>query len=666
MMDKTSSSVYHWDHNCQRIHDKLEGNFSHMRRELNELDHDKPQDLKSILDYYKKWHYNNELFVKTMEEVNSRKRVLEMLIKQGYGVSLDLANDMTTHQNLSKEWFPQVLTRTFHGPLHRLAGHIYLPDEQKANHNSSYIIRELSKKLGDCHEDQIPRAAPPPPRIPIDHFLKISQETPAHAHMAILNGMFLELAEESGTIMEGTIGALNVDSPQLLKMLASRNLRELFNDLYETIGQDLTIDCDWIRHIHYYLTRDLDASHSWKAGEFRTEDFEDKSGLTFEFGNFPRGIDELAAFLQGVNWKTENFNRFTFSLAKLYYMLLGIHPFLDSNGRTAKCLVSHMMLRRGLPPMLYNVHEEILYLPRYGGSVHQMQSYFNDRIATSLERYFFEREKIAHFGNLEKHFFRVDFDAGFYFRHLNGLFPLIEVDYKTYIIPDDNPLSPIYLNQCKIVIPEEHLMGSMVIYYGFTSQGRPDWEEKGEITATSCWKRGPDAYGVPYFTNAFFIELRPSLARYDSLEISLACTARELIFNNKSLNYTFRMDRTHLMKLLGEYLCGRILSDEAFGNADLGAMRRMRDTLEWRAGEIIHRDGLHDLHVLQERRHAVIAEHHDIVEDFRSRLIPLLFLFIQRHNLTGRSEPGDADTTFCMHYCIQRLAPQTVYLLSYP
>lgn len=668
----TGALVYDWDSNCQRIHDRLHTNFSHIRRETGELEHTSPQDQKNLLFYFKKWHYNNELFLRCCEEISSRKRVIETLSKKGYGVSTALGNDMGSIQHHEVSECLQRLSATFDRTLDMVKSQIYLPAEQISNRNSSYIMRELCKRLGEDFQGhlhsvtpQVMGLSPAAHTIPLSVFRQIQQDTPPRAHISIMNRMFLELTEESGTIMEGSIGEINVDSPQHLKALASRNIRELFNYLYDTIDEDLGIDLEWIKRIHYFLTRDLDISHAWKAGEFRQEDFSDRSGLTLDFGNFDRGLQELGALLERVNWKTESLHAFSSNLARVYYLLLGIHPFTDSNGRAAKCLVNHLMMRRGLPPLLFSVRQEILYLPRYGGSALMMEHYFEHRLAVSIERYLFERDKIRHFGNLEKHFFKVDFDSGFYFRHLNGMFPLIEVDFKVYMIPGGNALAAQYINQCRIVLPDENRLQNLIIYYGFTGEGGGDWAEKGEMAPTISWKRGPDSNNISFFIITCFIPVGPHLARYDALEISLACPACNLVFNNKGLNYRYQMDRSHLTRLAGDLLTRRILSGEAYRDADAAPLRRVRDHLEHRATEIFRNLGIGDDADFESLRAELRERFPDVAGDYQAHFLPSLFELVQKHNLTGKGDPAHTDNIQLVQYCARRIAPNAEKLFGY-
>lgn len=657
-----AATVYEWDNNCQRIHDRLINDLNSILRELNELKDTSPGNTGDLLNYFKKWHYNNGLFLKTREEVSSRKRVMETLLKRGYGVSIDLTKDMESFQKNEIQTCQSLLKETFDKHYDFLKNEIYLPQDQKANRNSQYIIRELSKKLGD-ESDSLPFMEQTALKKPIDAFLNTVQDTPPYAHVTILNRMFLEFTEESGTIMEGTIGETDVDSPQYLKLVASKNIRELFTYLYDTIDQDIQIDIDWIKKIHFSLTKGLDSSHTWKAGEFRTEDFIDKSGLTFEFGNFQKGLDELKEFLENADWKTESLQKFNVCLSRLYYMLLGIHPFLDSNGRTSKCLINHLMLRRGLPPLIFDMNSEVMFLPRYGGSLINMQNHFWIRISASIDRYFFEREKIRHHNNLEKFFFRTDFDAGFYFRHLNGLFPLIEFDFKIYIMQETHPLYQHYIDKCRIVLPDESLIGDLMVYYGFTIKDNPQWREQGQLNLNQTWHMGFDSNCISYYSTNCFIQAGAHLAKFDTLEISLACPEKGLIFNNKSLNYRYNMDKNHLLKMLGDSIINGINSGPS--EAEISNIKRIALALEHRARDIIRDYNIDESFDLRERRDHILFENPDLSDAYKTMFIPHLFYLIQKHNLTERRDPHDPDNSFLILHCAQGLTPLAVKLLGY-
>ena len=50
--------AYSWDHHCQRLLDDLNEKLNHVKKEVSELQSDPAQDIEPLLNYYKKWHYN--------------------------------------------------------------------------------------------------------------------------------------------------------------------------------------------------------------------------------------------------------------------------------------------------------------------------------------------------------------------------------------------------------------------------------------------------------------------------------------------------------------------------------------------------------------------------------------------------------------------------------
>jgi len=54
--------AYSWDHHCQVLFESLKKKFQQVERAVSELEKDGTGETETLLDYYKKWHYNNELY----------------------------------------------------------------------------------------------------------------------------------------------------------------------------------------------------------------------------------------------------------------------------------------------------------------------------------------------------------------------------------------------------------------------------------------------------------------------------------------------------------------------------------------------------------------------------------------------------------------------------
>ena len=534
-------SVYEWDNNCQRLHDYLTDNFRHIAAETGQLEHDdNPQTPYELLNYYKKWHYNNELFNSLINEILSRKNVIEELLQKGYGVSTALLGDLNAFLSREAIWYYQALEHTFYLQIDNIKSLIYISDHQLSNRNSWHIIFQLCRILN--LEDQGETVFPEPNydvKGDIDAFFNQSRNTPLHANIATLLKMFLSVTEDSGTIMSGSIGNVNIDPAYRIKYIAGRNIRDLFEFLYANIDTSLSIDFDFIKDIHYRLTRDLDRSHTWKAGEIRTEDFENKNGLTFDFGNFQKGLNELNEFLFNANWNTDSFEYFVKQLVTLYYMLISIHPFLDSNGRTARSLVNFLMLKRGLPPILFDTYDEVLALHRYGGSAFDMEKYFKRRIKQSVRSYFEELNRLKELNLLEQHFYNIDFDSGFYFRQLGGTSSGIEISFKIYEVPADYDIYPYYTEQCKITAPSKEWFENIKVNCGFTIEPFGEWEASLESYIDCYIYKGKDRYNINTWEATVIIPEYYHLEQFRFLEITV--NNDDICFNNKGLNYRYEL-----------------------------------------------------------------------------------------------------------------------------
>ncbi len=253
------------------------------------------------------------------------------------------------------------------------------PQEVIDSLNSSYIITELCKKLNRDPEENIPKTAYPT-GLNLDHYFRVMRETPWPVNTAIFQKLFLNLGSSSMTITKGSIGYHNLLSPQDLKLIGNRNLLEMYREIFSSLHNFTNIGIDLLKRIHFVLSRDIDPN----AGNFRTFDFPDKNGVTFDYGNFQREIGDLVHVL----WETEQSfhspDAFISNLSRSYYMFLGIHPFRDSNGRVGRCFLNYMFLKKGIPPISFKDEDEIFALPRYGGSMEDMYDYIKTRIAKAV------------------------------------------------------------------------------------------------------------------------------------------------------------------------------------------------------------------------------------------------------------------------------------------
>jgi len=531
--------AYQWDHNCHALTQSVRTEFQVIMRELEELKHQDAWDMGSLLNYYKKWHYNKELYRITINDINRRQFVINSLGYRGYGVNMDLYGALEAMKNDHAWHLYPVLEERFKKHIDSVKRTIYLPQEQIDSMNSNYIIAELCKKLNRNPVENIPASAYPA-SLNLDHYFHVMGETPWPLNTAIFQKLFLNLGDSSMTIMKGSRGHHNVLSPQDLKIVSNRNFLEMYKEIFSNLHNFTDISIGLLKRIHFVLSRGLDPD----AGNFRTGDFPDRNGVTFEFGNFQREIVDLAHVLWETGQSFHHLDAFIYNLSRSYYMFIGIHPFRDSNGRVGKCFLNYMFLKKGIPPISFKDEDEMFALPRYGGSMEDMHEYIKMRIMKAVDSYFYEKWKLEHFGLLHRNIYNVSFDSGIHFRQIDGRPCRLEVNFHAYLMDNGNPLSWQYQDRCNIVFPDEYSLYNMTIYCGFSHGRCGEWQHVFSLRNNFFIKEMKSMMqGVRVFDVNFIIELRDFHYNCQYFNCCVVSHESGRIFNNKGLNYSCRIEK---------------------------------------------------------------------------------------------------------------------------
>ncbi|MBF0458219.1 MAG: Fic family protein [Nitrospirae bacterium] len=532
--------AYQWDNHCQAIFDKLNGNFQHILRELGELEYQEAYDTENLLYYYMKWHYNKALYDRTIAEIDRKCDVINALGYRGYGVNIDLLSALGTLKHDHAEHLYLLLAERFDKYSAKVKEFTDFSSEDAAAMNSAQIIRQLCAILGRNADEDTP-VVTHPIRLDLKQYFKImSEETAWNVNTAIFQKLFLHLGCSSMTIMKGTVGHEDALSPQELKVIGNKNFLEMYNETFSSLHAYTEIGLDLLKKIHLTMSRDTVPN----AGSFRPFDFPDKNGVTFDNGNFDREIKDLGHVVWETSQSFHTLNTFIFDLSRSYYMFIAIHPFWDSNGRVGKCFLNYMLLKKGIPPISFSQDEEVLALPRYGGSIEDMYDYVRNRINIAVEAYFYERWKLEHLGFLEKQIYNVSFDSGFYFRQIDDRPQRLEVHFNAYIVEGDDLLFSSIHDRCMVVFPSEHYLYNMTVYCGFSKVERGDWEHVFNIKHSFFIKEIPsDIGGARAFDIDFSIELHKYHYDCDYFNCCVVSHEGGYIHNNKGLNYSYMIQR---------------------------------------------------------------------------------------------------------------------------
>ncbi len=530
--------AYSWDHHCRRLYDALERKFRHVSRELSELESVRSNEVEPLLNYYKKWHYNNELYRLAMSDAKRRQFIINSLGYRGYGVNRDLLGALgslvRTYDVLEgslRERF-----RKHFGAVRAITG---LPKETLDQRNTSDIISRLSKKLGRNGDGEIPRVSPEASPDLTHYGQVMSQKTPFHVNTPIFQKMFFSAGRSSMTIMKGSTGlANNGYSCQELKSVGNRDFVDTARQVFAGLSAYTEIGLDLLRSLHYTLMKDLDPC----AGSFRQIDFPDRNGVTFDFGNFHREISDLSIVLAETARSFHDTDKFIYNLARSYYMFIGIHPFRDGNGRVGRCFLNLLLLKKGLPPVAFDDDEEVLALPRYGGSMEDMHNCLLGKLREAVNQYFYERWKIEAFGLFQKTIYNVSFDSGVHFRQIDDRPSRIEVQFEAFVV-DEGDVGRALRDQSKIVFPDSRLLHHMTIYCGFCDAPFSEWRYRFSLRNNFYIKEfAPVAEGLWAFDVEVIVEIPWQARNGDYFACSITCDEVPLIFNNKGLNYTYRIE----------------------------------------------------------------------------------------------------------------------------
>jgi hypothetical protein len=526
--------AYSWDHHCEDLVAAIEGRLETIRQSLAGLESQNTRDAESLLRFFKAWHYSNDLYRLCMKELESRQFVINSFGYRGYGVNKDLLGALGAlaagYSHLEQE-----LTVRFLGRARPAKKAIYLPRECVEAKSSGYIIRELCRKL-DLPANVNIAWANERPAPDLEQYLRVMSETPWHTNTAIFQKMFLSAGACSMTIMKGSTGLHGRRPCRELKLIGNRNFTDTCRHIFASLHNFTEIGTGLLRETHYRLSKGLDPN----AGQFRQTDFPDRNGVTFEFDNFQREVSDLDIVLGETARSFHDMDTFIYNLARSYYMIIGIHPFWDSNGRTARCFLNRLLLKKGLPPVLID-DEELFALPRYGGSMEDMHDYLKSRLQRATEDYFHERRKLKELGHFGKPIYNVSFDSGFHFRQIGEARPRVEVHFEVRVSADAQEREDLQ-NQCVVVLPQKELVHSLVVYCGLSGKPFDEWRDPFTVEDGFSIEEHRSGRRAPVFDVDFCVDLPASACQDDHLSCCVACPSEGLIFNNKGLNYSYRLD----------------------------------------------------------------------------------------------------------------------------
>ncbi len=182
-------------------------------------------------------------------------------------------------------------------------------------------------------------------------------------HSNAIEGNTLSL-KETKVVLEG----ITVGGKSMREHLEAINHREAI-DYVETIVSGEETLSEWqIKNIHQLVLKNIDDQN---AGRYRQQNvvIAGASHTPTDFLQLPQAMTALIAWYQTAA-DLHPLRR----AARLHVDFVGIHPFVDGNGRTARLLMNFELMRYGYLPVIIRVEQRLAYYDALD-TAHMSQNY---------------------------------------------------------------------------------------------------------------------------------------------------------------------------------------------------------------------------------------------------------------------------------------------------
>ncbi|KAF1018150.1 MAG: Adenosine monophosphate-protein transferase and cysteine protease IbpA [Acinetobacter bereziniae] len=170
-------------------------------------------------------------------------------------------------------------------------------------------------------------------------------------HSNAIEGNTLTLLETK-VVLEG----ITVASKALIEHFEAINHRNAIWYVEDIIKNEEPFSEWQIRNINQLILKNIDDEN---AGRYRQQNVLISGATT----NPPDHIllnDEMAQFIDWYNTEAHNLHPVE-RAAKVHADFVGIHPFVDGNGRTSRLLMNLELLKAGYPPSVITVENRLAY-----------------------------------------------------------------------------------------------------------------------------------------------------------------------------------------------------------------------------------------------------------------------------------------------------------------
>lgn len=170
-------------------------------------------------------------------------------------------------------------------------------------------------------------------------------------HSNAIEGNTLTLLETK-VVLEG----ITVGGKALREHFEAINHRDAILYVEDIIKREEPFSEWQIRNIHQLILKSIDDEN---AGRYRQQNVL-ISGTTTNPPDYTLLNDKMAQFIDWYNTEAHNLHLVE-RAAKVHADFVGIHPFVDGNGRTSRLLMNLELLKAGYPPSVITVENRLAY-----------------------------------------------------------------------------------------------------------------------------------------------------------------------------------------------------------------------------------------------------------------------------------------------------------------
>lgn len=154
---------------------------------------------------------------------------------------------------------------------------------------------------------------------------------------------------ETKVVLEG----ITIGGKSLREHFEAINHRDAILFVEELVQQQQTLS-EWdIRNIHHLILKNIDEQN---AGCYRSLNVL-VSGATQTPPDHLLVPEQMAAFISNLDKNLHPVER----AARVHVDFVGIHPFVDGNGRTSRLLMNLELMKAGFPPVVIPVEQRLRY-----------------------------------------------------------------------------------------------------------------------------------------------------------------------------------------------------------------------------------------------------------------------------------------------------------------